>query len=199
MMDTRHRFNASGIPMCTVASKDLIDELVDSSPVDVPDMVVGSPIECWLCLALEDYVDRLESEMTAELQEQRISAHDLSRSPYRSGRRRHTDVTGALDGLPPELACDHWAFDLALLHECVRGECACRQFVGSHCYVEPSIEDYYFDMDLLEPENVCEACDCICTGLGPDDPVVDGDGYALRTYCTCTDYVPCSECGCYNQ
>ena len=83
-MNTRHRFNAAGNPMCTVASKDLIDELVDSSPVDVPDLVVGSPIECWLCLALEDYVDRLESELTAELQERfccilrgRGDAHDI--------------------------------------------------------------------------------------------------------------------------
>ena len=53
----RHSINAADKWICTVADQELVDELVNTSPVAPADLI-GSHLDCWLCLALEDWIDR---------------------------------------------------------------------------------------------------------------------------------------------
>lgn len=74
-----------------------------------------------------------------------------------------TDETGALDGLPSELAHEQWAFDLALLHECVRGECVCRSLERLRCYLEPLPDELWSsDSCAWQGYDYEDSCELTC-------------------------------------
>ena len=47
-------------------------------------------------------------------------------------------------------------------------------FCGATCGDDASLSAHE------EFEHGCPNCDCVCTGFGPEDALVDNQGYALR-------------------